>query len=227
MVEDTAPERESSPNTNALFASTFIMGTPSWPNTLGVSAKTRVIGVKVAAIPPDSQAMRYTFGRSRAWTKYPRERVHLMDIHQLELFLAVMNSPSMTRAAEKSHLSPGAVSLQLHNLADELNTELFVRRGKRLIPTPAAIRLAELAKQVVTMMGHIQQSFVDDLSKDLRPFHFATGVTTLIYQLGGPLRKLRKQFPNAEIRVTVGVTEPSARPTTTIDDDEGNRLNPK
>jgi DNA-binding transcriptional LysR family regulator len=151
--------------------------------------------------------MRYTFGRSRAWTKYPRERVQLMDIHQLELFLAVMNSPSMTRAAEKSHLSPGAVSLQLHNLADELNTELFVRRGKRLIPTPAAIRLAELAKQVVTMMGHIQQSFVDDLSTDLRPFHFATGVTTLIYQLGGPLRKLRKQFPNAEIRVTVGVTE--------------------
>jgi len=34
-----------------------------------------------------------------------------MDIHQLELFLAVMDSPSMTRAAEKVFLSPGAVSL--------------------------------------------------------------------------------------------------------------------
>src|SRR5437660_4926401 len=130
-----------------------------------------------------------------------------MDVHQLELFLAVMDSPSMTRAAEKIHLSPGAVSLQLHNLADELRTELFVRRGKRLIPTPAALRLAELAKQVVTMMGHIQQAFEDDVTKDVRPFHFATGVTTLIYQLGGPLRQLRKRFPNAEIRVTVGVTE--------------------
>jgi DNA-binding transcriptional LysR family regulator len=130
-----------------------------------------------------------------------------MDIHQLELFLAVMESPSMTRAAEKIHLSPGAVSLQLHNLADELRTELFVRRGKRLIPTPAALRLAEHAKQVVKMMGHIQQEFENDLSKDVRPFHFATGVTTLIYQLGGPLRQLRKQYPNAEIRVTVGVTE--------------------
>lgn len=130
-----------------------------------------------------------------------------MDIHQLQLFLAVMDSPSMTRAAEKIHLSPGAVSLQLHNLADELNTELFVRRGKRLIPTPAAARLAEMAKQVVTMMGRIQQSFINDLAKDIRPFHFATGVTTLIYQLGGPLRQLRKQFPNAEIRVTVSVTE--------------------
>jgi len=130
-----------------------------------------------------------------------------MDIHQLELFLAVMDSPSMTRAAEKIHLSPGAVSLQLHKLADELQTELFVRSGKRLIPTPAALRLAELAKQVVTMMGHIQQTFENDLTKDVRPFHFATGVTTLIHQLGAPLRQLRKRYPNAEIRVTVGVTE--------------------
>src|SRR5207244_1606193 len=130
-----------------------------------------------------------------------------MDIHQLELFLAVMDSPSMTRAAEKIHLSPGAVSLQLHNLADELRTELFVLRGKRLSPTPAALRLAERAKEVVKLMGHIQQEFENDLSKDIRPFHFATGVTTLIYQLGGPLRQLRKRYPNAEIRVTVGVTE--------------------
>ncbi len=130
-----------------------------------------------------------------------------MDIHQLQLFLAVMDSPSMTRAAEKIHLSPGAVSLQLHNLADELHTELFARRGKRLIPTPAALRLAERAKEVVNLMSHIQLEFENDLSKDVRPFEFATGVTTLIYQLGRPLRQLRKNYPNAEIRVTVGVTE--------------------
>jgi DNA-binding transcriptional LysR family regulator len=130
-----------------------------------------------------------------------------MDVHQLELFLAVMESSSMTRAAEKIHLSPGAVSLQLHNLAMELNTELFVRSGKRLVPTPAATRLAEHAKAVVQQMSKIRREFANDSSKDTRPFHFATGVTTLIYQLGGPLRQLRKQFPNTEIRVTVAVTE--------------------
>jgi DNA-binding transcriptional LysR family regulator len=130
-----------------------------------------------------------------------------MDVHQLELFLAVMDSPSMTRAAERIHLSPGAASLQLRNLAEELRTDLFVRRGKRLIPTPAALRLAEHAKEVVKMMSRIHQEFEDDVSKDARPFLFATGVTTLIYQLGRPLRELRKRFPNAEIRLTVGVTE--------------------
>ena len=130
-----------------------------------------------------------------------------MDVHQLELFLAVMDSSSMTRAAEKIHLSPGAVSLQLHNLANELQTELFVRSGKRLVPTPAAMRLAGHARGVVRLMNQIQQDFDNDLSKDSRPFHFATGVTTLIYQLGRPLRQLRKQYPNTEIAVTVGVTE--------------------
>ncbi len=130
-----------------------------------------------------------------------------MDIHQLELFLAVMESPSMTRAAEKVFLSPGAVSLQLHNLADELHTELFVRSGKRLIPTPAALRLAEHAKDLIKRMGQIKREFENDLATDIRPFHFATGVTTLIYQLGKPLRQLRKQYPKAEIRVSVNVTE--------------------
>ena len=134
-----------------------------------------------------------------------------MDIHRLELFLAVMDSPSMTRAAEKVFLSPGAVSLQLHNLADELHTELFVRSGKRLIPTPAALRLAEHAKTLVQLTSQIKQEFENDLAKDTRPFHFATGVTTLIYQLGKPLRQLRKQYPKAEIRVSVSVTEETIR----------------
>lgn len=130
-----------------------------------------------------------------------------MDVHQLEVFLAVMNSSSMTRAAETIHLSPGAVSIQLHNLANEVHAELFVHQGKRLVPTPAAKRLAEHARAVVSLMKQIGQEFECDVSKDMRPFQFATGVTTLIYQLGGPLRLLRSQYPDADIRVTVGVTE--------------------
>jgi len=56
-------------------------------------------------------------------------------------------------------------------------------------------------------MNQIGQEFQLDSSKDTRPFQFATGVTTLIYQLGAPLRQLRKEYPNADIGVTVGVTE--------------------
>jgi LysR family transcriptional regulator, nitrogen assimilation regulatory protein len=130
-----------------------------------------------------------------------------LDIYQLELFLAVMNSPSMTQAAERIFLTPGAVSLQLRKLADELHTELFVRNGKRLVPSPAGLRLAEHAKTMVRLKDQIRLEFENDVAKDTHPFNFATGVTTLIYQLGKPLRQLRKQYSNAEIRVTVTVTE--------------------
>lgn len=130
-----------------------------------------------------------------------------MDIRQLELFLAVMEQRSVTRAAERVYLSPGAVSLQLHNLAIELHTDLFVRCGKRFVPTPAAERLAELANNVVRQVRAIEQEFATDPAHDVRPFHLATGATTLIHRLGRPLRLLRKQYPNTHIQVTVSPTE--------------------
>jgi DNA-binding transcriptional LysR family regulator len=131
----------------------------------------------------------------------------IMDIHQLEVFLAVTDSASVTKAAARMRLSPGAVSIRLHALADELHTELFRRSGKRLLPTPSAFRLADLSRTLVKQVSQIREQFENDPVKDSRPFHFATGVTTLIYRLGPTLRKVRKTFPQAEIQVTVGVTE--------------------
>ena len=128
-------------------------------------------------------------------------------MRQLELFLAVMEYSSVTRAAEKVNLSPGAVSLQLHSLASELRTDLFARSGKRLIPTPAAHRLAEMARTVVGQVRQIEHEFANDPLTDSRPFHFATGATALIHHLGRPLRQLRKNFPGTSIEITVAATE--------------------
>lgn len=130
-----------------------------------------------------------------------------MEVRQLQLFLAVLDCASVTRAAERVNLTPGAVSLQLHSLAAELNTELFVRTGKRLVPTAAAWRLAEHAREVLNQLRLIEQEFESDAMDDRHPFHFATGATTLIHHLGRPLRKLRKHFPHLGIDIMVCPTE--------------------
>ncbi len=130
-----------------------------------------------------------------------------MNIRQLEIFLAVMDNGSVTHSAEKLFMSAGAVSLQLRGLENELSTELFVRSGKRLVPSPRAFRLAERAREIMKTLGEIQQEFENDPSRDDRPFHFATGATTLIHRLGQPLRALRKKFPLAQVHVTVVPTE--------------------
>lgn len=130
-----------------------------------------------------------------------------MDIRQLELFLAVIEQSSVTKAAERMGLSPGAVSLQLRSLATGLRAELFVRSGKRLAPTPAALRLADSARALMRQFHQIEREFENDPATDTRPFHFACGATALIYKLRRPFRQLRRQFPKVAMQVTVAPTE--------------------
>jgi len=130
-----------------------------------------------------------------------------MDLHQLEIFLTVLELKGVTRAGEKIGLTPGAVSIQIQKLSSEVHAQLFIRDGRQLMPTPAALRLAEHARLVLKQVRHIQQDFEDDPRADQRPFHFATGVTALVYRLGRPLRRLRLQFPHCDFHVSVGPTE--------------------
>ena len=130
-----------------------------------------------------------------------------MEIGQLRTLLAVVETSSVTRAAQNVGLTPGAVSQQLRALSSELGTELFVRSGKRIVPTAHAYRLAEHARSILQQVIQIQEECQNDATVDTRPFHFATGATALIYRLGTPLRMLRKRFPRTEIHVTVTATE--------------------
>ncbi len=156
-------------------------------------------------------------GGVRGWqlvtrlSKSPRDRDILVTVEfrQLKLFLAVLDTSSVTRAAAKVNLTPGAVSLQLQSLAAELRTDLFVRCGRCLAPTPAALRLAEHARPMLVLMRQMEQEFEND-PVDGRPFHLATGATTLIHRLGRPLRLLRKRFPDTSIEITVSTTEDMA-----------------
>jgi hypothetical protein len=120
--------------------------------------------------------------RGSALTEYPDWR-ESTDIHQLELFLAVLDSPSMTRAAEKVFLSPGAVSLQLH----KLTARRAVRAERETADSYASgATSGRTCQTLVKLTSQIKLESENDLTRDTRPFHFATGVTTLIYQLGRP-----------------------------------------
>ncbi len=130
-----------------------------------------------------------------------------MDIRQLESFLSVIESPTMSRAAETLHLSTGAVSLQVRSLSNELKVELFARSGRKLMPTPAGQRLAEHARAIILGVKQIREEFGEPPESDTRPFHLATGATTLIYRLRKPLKLLRKKYPQIDIHVTVLATE--------------------
>ncbi|HLN59244.1 MAG TPA: LysR family transcriptional regulator, partial [Thermoanaerobaculia bacterium] len=54
-----------------------------------------------------------------------------MDLRQLEMFLAVAEEGSFTRAGERLHVSQSAVSRQIGLLERELGGRLFHRDGRR------------------------------------------------------------------------------------------------
>ncbi len=67
----------------------------------------------------------------------------LPPLHTLRVFEAAARHRSFTRAARELHVTHGAVSRQVKALAEFLGAPLFVRRGRDMVPTPAAAALLE------------------------------------------------------------------------------------
>src|SRR5262245_28028124 len=73
-------------------------------------------------------------GRFHAPGAY-RARGHPMDIRQLDMFRAVAEEGSFTRAAERLHVSQSAISRQVKLLEDELGGMLLHRGARRVALT--------------------------------------------------------------------------------------------
>src|SRR3954447_17824676 len=60
-----------------------------------------------------------------------------LELRDLRLVLSIVECGGLSRAAERLHYTPSALSHRLADLERRLGTALFDRRGKRLVPTPA------------------------------------------------------------------------------------------
>jgi len=72
-----------------------------------------------------------------------------MNTRQLRHLLAVVETGSVSAAADRVHLSQPALSRSLRALEDELRAPLFDRRERRLVPTPFAQAYLARARRMV------------------------------------------------------------------------------
>src|SRR5205085_11871396 len=81
-----------------------------------------------------------------------------MDVRQLEMFRAVVEEGTFTRAAERLHVSQSAISRQLQLLEQELKTLLLHRTGPGVMLTPDGEVLLSTANRVESeMQGAVAQ----------------------------------------------------------------------
>jgi DNA-binding transcriptional LysR family regulator len=76
------------------------------------------------------------------------------DLTTLRLFLAVYNLGNISKASEREHIAPSAISKRIQAFETEVGTPLFYRHARGVLPTPAGKALA----------GHAQTLF-DDLNR--------------------------------------------------------------
>src|ERR1700754_61753 len=65
------------------------------------------------------------------------------SLESLRVLEACVSLGSFARAAERLFITPAAVSLRIRTLESELGRPLFVRAGRRVVPTAAATVLAD------------------------------------------------------------------------------------
>ena len=72
-----------------------------------------------------------------------------LEVRHLRMVAAVAASGSVTRAAAQVHLTQSAVSHQLRDIEGRLGTALFLRVGRRMVPTAAGERVLATAQRVL------------------------------------------------------------------------------
>jgi DNA-binding transcriptional LysR family regulator len=64
------------------------------------------------------------------------------DLTTLRMFLAVYRQGNITKAAEREHIAPSAISKRIQDLEIEIGTPLFYRHARGMTATPAGDALA-------------------------------------------------------------------------------------
>ena len=73
----------------------------------------------------------------------------MLDTDQLRSFLAIVDSGSFTKAAERVHKTQSAVSMHIRRLEEQLGCALFVKQGRGARLTDEGERLIEFARRIV------------------------------------------------------------------------------
>jgi len=131
----------------------------------------------------------------------------LPDFNRLRVFYHIYSLNSIVAAAKALHLTQPAVSQQLQKLEAEIETPLFIRLHKKLVPTEAAKRLFALV-----------QPFMESLGEGLKIIRQPLDRPAGILRIGAPREfgkeylpplcsTFRKRYP--EVRFALQFNEPA------------------
>ncbi len=130
-----------------------------------------------------------------------------MEIHQLEYFVAIVETGGFSRAAERCDVAQPSLSQQIKKLENEIGEPLFDRLGRKVVLTDVGKLLLPRARKILEELQGIKV----DLQSEIRDGHGNLTVgfipTIAPFVLPGVIRIFSQEFPNAKLEVHEGLTD--------------------
>lgn len=130
----------------------------------------------------------------------------MQPLQSLRAFVTVAQEGSVSRAANRLHLTQPAVSLKLKQLQEELGLRLFVRKPQGLALTPDGQALLPPAEKALAAMAAFEQSAGALHSTVRGRLRIGTIVDPEFIRLGAFLNRLVERAPQLETELRQGMS---------------------
>lgn len=129
-----------------------------------------------------------------------------LEVRHLQLVAAIAKEGTLTRAAQRLHLTQSAVSHQLKLLETSLGVSLFERSTRRLAPTSAGTRLTTSAVDILEHLRRTEEELLQHNQTSRRTVRISTECYTLYHWLPSVLRALREEMPRLDTQIVLEAT---------------------
>lgn len=129
-----------------------------------------------------------------------------LEIRHLQLVQAITSEGSVTRAAERLHVTQSALSHQLREIEDRLGTPLFLRVNRRLALAPAGERLLQSARRVLDEVRLAEEDIERLAAHQDGVIRVSTECYTCYQWLPPLLKPFHKRFPRVDVEIVPDVT---------------------
>lgn len=130
-----------------------------------------------------------------------------MEIRVLRYFLEIAREGSMTRAADRLHVTQPTLSKQMKELEQELGKKLFRRGSTSVSLTDEGMLLRKRAEDLLAMADKIENEFRSLGEIAGGDIYIGCAESYLIKYLAFAVRQLNEKYENIHYHITSGGTE--------------------
>ncbi|GMV39822.1 MAG: hypothetical protein AMXMBFR64_15380 [Myxococcales bacterium] len=124
-----------------------------------------------------------------------------MNLDRLDQFVRIVDTGSMSAAARAVHLTQPALSRSLKLLEEELGAPLFLREGRRLVPTAAGRALLPRARAVLAQVAALAKDVEQAAERDYHDLRIGTVDSVATWLLPRAIPALLDAFPGLRVKL--------------------------